>query len=281
MRGVAVLASTPPYRLNARSPAPRCASQTLTYEPKDTSPHGIGRNHRWTGMIRTSFLPSDDSPRLPYFVPANAFACTELRGVAALLRNLSTSSPSSAATAAGPAAAAAAAVAEAKAEADSLAVRAEALAAEVAAGIAEWGVVTHSSGKKIYAMEVSCQVSALVHPSASASPLGLASLQRALGGSWFSRAETLAARLKLKSRSPSRTGLALVQVDGYGNYFFGDDANVPSLLALPFYGFVDAEDETYQVRARVYGCGCGRGGRLWAGVRVRMRARVSALPLSR
>jgi meiotically up-regulated gene 157 (Mug157) protein len=230
-------------------------------------------------MIRTSFLPSDDSPRLPYFVPANAFACTELRGVAALLRNLSTSSPSSAATAAGPAAAAAAAVAEAKAEADSLAVRAEALAAEVAAGIAEWGVVTHSSGKKIYAMEVSCQVSALVHPSASASPLGLASLQRALvGGSWFSRAETLAARLKLKSRSPSRT--THLQVDGYGNYFFGDDANVPSLLALPFYGFVDPEDETYQVRARVCGCGCWRGRRLWAGVRVRMRARVSALPLT-
>jgi meiotically up-regulated gene 157 (Mug157) protein len=43
--------------------------QTLTMEPKDTSAHGIGRNHRWTGMIRTSFLPSDDSPRLPYEGP--------------------------------------------------------------------------------------------------------------------------------------------------------------------------------------------------------------------
>ena len=31
-------------------------------------------------MIRTLFMPSDDSTRLPYFVPANAFAVTELLG---------------------------------------------------------------------------------------------------------------------------------------------------------------------------------------------------------
>ena len=51
---------------------------TLTREPKDTSAHGIGRAHRWTGMVRTSFLPSDDSPRLPYHVPGNAMAVVEL-----------------------------------------------------------------------------------------------------------------------------------------------------------------------------------------------------------
>ena len=149
--------------------------QTLTYEPKDTSAHGIGRNHRWTGMIRTSFLPSDDSPRLPYFVPANAFAVVELRGVAALLRNLSSAAGS--------------ARSNVGAGDEALAARAEALAAQVAAGIARWGIVTHSSGARIFAMEV----------------------------------------------------------DGYGNFFFGDDANVPSLLALPFYGFVDTADTTYQV----------------------------------
>lgn len=66
--------------------------QTVTTENKDTASHGIGRFHRWTGMIRTLFMPSDDSTRLPYFVPANAFAVTELLGTAALLRNLSTTS---------------------------------------------------------------------------------------------------------------------------------------------------------------------------------------------
>ena len=50
--------------------------QTLSYEPKDTSPNGIGRAHKYTGMIRTSFLPSDDSPRLYHtletFLPPRA-----------------------------------------------------------------------------------------------------------------------------------------------------------------------------------------------------------------
>ena len=37
-------------------------------------------------MVRTSFLPSDDSPHLPYHIPGNAFAVVELRGIAPLLR---------------------------------------------------------------------------------------------------------------------------------------------------------------------------------------------------
>ncbi|MGQ7868472.1 glycoside hydrolase family 125 protein [Sunxiuqinia sp. sy24] len=36
------------------------------------------------------------------------------------------------------------------------------------------------------------------------------------------------------------------EVDGYGNRTFMDDANVPSLLALPYLGLVDQSDEIYQ-----------------------------------
>lgn len=36
------------------------------------------------------------------------------------------------------------------------------------------------------------------------------------------------------------------EVDGYGSALLMDDANVPSLLALPMMGFVDASDSTYQ-----------------------------------
>ena len=36
------------------------------------------------------------------------------------------------------------------------------------------------------------------------------------------------------------------EVDGYGSAIIMDDANVPSLLALPIMGFVDASDVTYQ-----------------------------------
>jgi len=153
--------------------------QRSSTEPKDTSAHGIGRFHRWTGMVRTSFLPSDDSPRFPYHIPGNAFAVVELRGAAEMLRELPASqekgSASSAAT---------------------LAAQLEALAAEVDRAIQQWGIIHHSqTGERVYAMEV----------------------------------------------------------DGFGNAFFADDANVPSLLSLPYLGYVNnaSTDPIYQATRRL------------------------------
>lgn len=35
------------------------------------------------------------------------------------------------------------------------------------------------------------------------------------------------------------------EVDGFGNGYFMDDANHPSLLSLPLYGFVGLDDHLY------------------------------------
>lgn len=41
------------------------------------------------------------------------------------------------------------------------------------------------------------------------------------------------------------------EVDGFGNYLLMDDANVPSLLSLPYLGCCDADDEVYQNTRRM------------------------------
>jgi meiotically up-regulated gene 157 (Mug157) protein len=41
------------------------------------------------------------------------------------------------------------------------------------------------------------------------------------------------------------------EVDGYGSHIMMDDANIPSLLALPLLGFVNISDKTYQNTRRM------------------------------
>lgn len=45
---------------------------------------------------------------------------------------------------------------------------------------------------------------------------------------------------------PTYGAMYAMEVDGFGNYLFQDDANVPNLLGLPYLGAVNANDKIYQ-----------------------------------
>jgi meiotically up-regulated gene 157 (Mug157) protein len=46
-------------------------------------------------------------------------------------------------------------------------------------------------------------------------------------------------------RHPVHGLIYAYEVDGYGSHYLADDANVPSLLSLPYFGYVSRMDETY------------------------------------
>ncbi|MGW8136540.1 glycoside hydrolase family 125 protein [Sphingomonas zeae] len=105
-----------PYRFRRSAP-----------EPTETLYRGYGLPTRPNGMIHSGFRPSDDACLYGQFVPANLFAMTTLRELAALSN----------------------AVGE-----PALAQDATALAAEVEAALKHFGTMTLPSGERVWAFEV-------------------------------------------------------------------------------------------------------------------------------
>lgn len=105
-----------PYRFRRSAP-----------EPTETLYRGYGLPTRANGMIHSGFRPSDDACLYSQFVPANLFAMTTLRELAAL----------------------SSAVGE-----PALAQDATALAAEVEAALKQFGTMTLPSGERVWAFEV-------------------------------------------------------------------------------------------------------------------------------
>lgn len=131
--------------------------------PTDTISHeGHGAPVAVTGMTWSGFRPSDDACVYGYLVPSNMFAVVTLGYTAEIMREIYRD--------------------------EALAVRAEKLAAEIRAGIEQYGVVEHPQFGRMYVYET----------------------------------------------------------DGLGHYTFMDDANVPSLLSIPYLGYCSADDETYK-----------------------------------
>ncbi|MHB9143158.1 MAG: glycoside hydrolase family 125 protein [Paludibacter sp.] len=124
--------------------------------------NGFGNPVRPTGMICSTFRPSDDATTYGYLVPSNAFAVVSLRQLAEMEKSIK--------------------------QDEIFASECSALAAEVDVAIKKYAIVKHPKYGKIYAFEV----------------------------------------------------------DGYGNYLMMDDANIPSLMSLPYLGYVSANDKIYK-----------------------------------
>lgn len=123
---------------------------------------GYGNPSLPTGLIFSSFRPSDDATIYGYLIPSNAFAVVTLRHLAEMQRKIKKDM--------------------------AFAAECDALANEVDAAIKKHAIVNHPKYGKIYAFEV----------------------------------------------------------DGYGNYLMMDDANIPSLLSLPYLGYCSPKDKIYQ-----------------------------------
>ncbi len=122
---------------------------------------GNGNPARYTGLIASSFRPSDDATTFEFLVPSNFMAVSSLRKAAEILSEVNGN--------------------------ETLASECRSLASEVEAALKEHAVYEHPKYGKIYAFEV----------------------------------------------------------DGYGNRYLMDDANVPSLLAMAYLGDVPADDPIY------------------------------------
>ena len=62
--------------------------QRAALNPTDSLVNGVGNPLKPTGLIASAFRPSDDACILPFFVPANLFAVTSLRQLAAMSSSL-------------------------------------------------------------------------------------------------------------------------------------------------------------------------------------------------
>ena len=123
---------------------------------------GNGNPARYTGLIASSFRPSDDATTFEFLVPSNFMAVSSLRKAAEILSTVNGN--------------------------EALAEECLSIASEVEEGLREYAVYEHPEYGEIYAFEV----------------------------------------------------------DGYGNQYIMDDANVPSLLAMAYLGDVPSDDRIYQ-----------------------------------
>lgn len=95
-----------------------------------TSNNGLGNPVIWTGMIRSTFRPSDDASIFQFFIPGNMMFARYLEASAGLMEIMDTKRTSA------------------------LARRMRIMASEIRAGIAKYGIISHPLFGAMFAFEV-------------------------------------------------------------------------------------------------------------------------------
>lgn len=95
-----------------------------------TSNNGLGNPVIWTGMVRSTFRPSDDATIFQFFIPGNMMFARYLEAAAGIMEILD------------------------RQRSRNLAVRMRTMAAEIRAGITKYGVVSHPLFGAMFAFEV-------------------------------------------------------------------------------------------------------------------------------
>lgn len=107
-----------------------------------TSNNGLGNPVVWTGMVRSTFRPSDDATIFQFFIPGNMMFARYLEAAAGIMEVMDTE------------------------RTISLATCMRKMAAEIRAGITKYGIVSHPQFGAMYAFEVDGYGSqvCLIHP---------------------------------------------------------------------------------------------------------------------
>jgi meiotically up-regulated gene 157 (Mug157) protein len=187
--------------------------QRQTRQPTDSLLHATGHPAAYTGMLRSAFRPSDDACALPFHVPGNAMAVVELQETAHVLEELSKVGLYSGGVGAAP-----------------TATRADRTTTTT--------ITNSSSSSSSSSSTAEAQVDRL---------LRLSERCRLLAGGVAEGIE----RFGVFHRPELGGEVYAYEVDGFGNALFMDDANIPSLLSLPYLGFCERDSPRYR-RTRAY-----------------------------
>lgn len=244
---------------------PTYVFQRTTTEPSDSLEQGRGYPVKYTGMIKGGFRGSDDACVYSYSIPENAFTSVALRDISTVLTAVGQTGLASRAlnmaaeietglqtygTMEHPTAGKVWAYEVSSPCKQAVAPRIAVVGAAGTCGFNECSreyngsafvgvAVCQSTHQASVLMRPCCHTVCFIRPCLTVTP-GMCHSQALHHTSHLATFISHVCCCLSTSITPVPT-----QVDGFGNAIFMDDANIPSLIGMPYYNFTSANDPLY------------------------------------